>query len=58
MDEVQEQLEDLQIRLEVFANKLSRAYEEESQYIKQALRKDREIAKLKEELNVLKNEKG
>ena len=51
-----EETEDLQIRLNLFANKLSQAYELEAQQIKQLIQKDREIAKLKEEIDVLKNQ--
>ena len=50
-----EQTEYMQIKLDLFASKLSQAYDLESQYIHALNQKDKEIAKLKEEINVLKN---
>jgi hypothetical protein len=53
-----EQLEQMQARIDVFANKLSAAYEVESQYVFAMRKKDQEIADLKEEIDVLKNQES
>ncbi len=43
-----------EIKLNLFANKLSQAYELEAQYVKALTEKDEKIAELEKEISVLK----